>query len=76
MGVEREGEERRWEGLLLGGDVWQQISPALHPVGLPSRQTCCRCRPRWRPSIFYWSENWKSNSRKESVAVNEEETSL
>lgn len=47
-------EEREWGG--FGGRCWQEISPALHPAGLPSRQTCCRCRPGWTLWSSYWEE--------------------
>lgn len=30
---------------LIGNDTLAGISPALHPAGRPSHQTCCRCRP-------------------------------
>lgn len=47
----------------------QQISPASHPVGLPSRQTCCQCRPRWRLLLFFRRESWKLGENKRRVRL-------
>ena len=59
-----EGREKGGGGGLLETRRWQEISPALRPVGLPSRQTCCRCRPRWRPSPFCWKESWRAKKKR------------
>lgn len=41
----------RWWGTRSLVEI-SHISPASHPADLPSRQTCCRCRPEWRRRLF------------------------
>lgn len=58
----------------LETQIGQEISRALHPVGLPSHQTCCRCHPRWRRLSFCWKERREVVKKKNLVDYVEDST--